>query len=132
MQSEDTTPDPLHDHPRLRELLGNRSMHLHMQFACGCGDPRRSWFMELLVNDLDTLTRCIAVLLGHWETPWPEGESAPALAHDTLDTWELVLSGEPPLSWWTVGDVPGLDQYTTQEQALDAARCIVRHLLEQP
>ena len=96
--------------------------------------------LDILCDDLDCNTRALAVALGLWSEPWPEGESAPRLTvapYQGRTEWVLrcgfvTLAEFSHLSGFTqtiagsrhVGSIPGLDAFTDQSQAMGAARYI--------
>ena len=89
--------------------------------------PLADFILDILCEDLDANCRALAVALGLWSEPWPEGESAPRfeIEVDCAVYWNLTAGGSG-LERWDSSDVPGLDAFTDQSQAMDALRCIWR------
>lgn len=88
--------------------------------------------MKFLCDDLDTLCRLLAVRLGRLSEPWEVG-SFVALRRYPNGDWDLiVITGDGGMGPWSEKtlDVPGLDAFTTQAQALDAIRHILTYSLE--
>ena len=108
--------------------------------------------IEWLAAELDVRCRLIPVLLELWETPWPEGESAPRLDCCDDGSWalghhdwrvhflppEMAAPEDEPWDLTVLREsgqylaATGLDTFTEQRQANDAAEHIIRTLLETP
>lgn len=83
--------------------------------------------IQALEMDLDANCRALAVALGLWSTPWPEGESAPRLEVEVAEGvvyWNLIGAEGSGLERWCARDIPGLDAFTSQSDAMPALRCI--------
>jgi len=130
---------PLHERPWVRDALLPRAAALAVAHAeetqrlCTAANGahcvvnlHHPWvvagYVRNLASDLDTLTRLLAVRLGLWDEPWPEGESAPRLLF-IGGIWSLCFMEWRDHMFLRQG-FPGL-AYTSQSRAIDAARCIL-------
>ena len=78
--------------------------------------------LRVLCDDLDASARALAVALGLWSEPWPDGLAAPELMLSESG-WMLVCAGGA-FRFYDGKRFRGLDAFTEQSQAMDAVRCI--------